>query len=395
MGCGSDEPDSPTPKPETEEPTPEPEQNKLETLKEGRLVIAYAPYYRSMLPNPDLVTNISYSFAEVYVRDGVYQTFKLQDPSFAQGSYNQTAAENRFREILALRSKNPNIKISLSFSHTVSNGDNYQDGGFSAIAATDENRKKFAQDCLDFLKKWNIDGIDLDWEFPGLSWSGAAFDPIHDVDNYTLLVKQLRETLGRQYLLTFAGYVMDKRTLNGSRTEDGSGWRYIDLKAVRPYVDYVNIMAYDIDSPEDGGRGFQSAVSSSTSWWDITRCLAEYREAGYDYSQLVLGIPFYMRHSFSGADGEPVAIDYRDLIVKAANDKTYKIDNWDSSAQTPYVTRNGQFWGSYDNEESIVKKGRRYIGGLGMKGMLYWDSGADDDRYTLSKACWNAVMKAY
>ena len=102
-----------------------------------------------------------------------------------------------------------------------------------------------------------------------------------------------------------------------------------------------------------------------------------------------------MRHSFSGTDGEPVAIDYRDLIVLAANDKTYKIDNWDSSAQTPYVTRHGKFWGSYDNEESIAKKGRRYIGGYGMKGMLYWDSGADDDRYTLSKACWNAVMKSY
>ncbi|HAP51291.1 MAG TPA: hypothetical protein DCQ56_08765, partial [Porphyromonadaceae bacterium] len=222
--------------------------------------------------------------------------------------------------------------------------------------------------------------IDLDWEFPGISWSGAKCDPAHDVDNFTLLVKQLRETLGNRYLLTFAGYVMDKQPTSG-------GWRYIDLKAVLPYVDFINIMTYDLQSNKP-----HSAVDQPSAYWDIERTRKAYLAAGVPYEKMVLGIPFYVRHSF---DGPNSAVDWKDLNALAASDKAFKIDNWDSEAQTPYVTYNGQFWGGYDNPESIAKKGRRYVGGFGMKGMLYWDCGADDARYTLSKACWNAVMKSY
>ncbi len=87
--------------------------------------------------------------------------------------------------------------------------------------------------------KWGIDGVDMDWEFR-LSWSGdpIAYDVAVDVANHVLLMKQLRETLGNQYLLTYAGYCMDKQQVPG-------GWRYIDIAAVEPYVDFVNIMTYD------------------------------------------------------------------------------------------------------------------------------------------------------
>ena len=65
------------------------------------------------------------------------------------------------------------------------------------MAKSETDRKKFAQDCLDFCKKWGIDGIDIDWEFPGLSWDkSVANDTSCDVENYTLLMAQLRETLG-------------------------------------------------------------------------------------------------------------------------------------------------------------------------------------------------------
>lgn len=368
--CGSDEPANPAGGGTDTGTDPAPTET-LETAKDGRICLAYAPYYRtSLLPNPAIVTHINYAFAEVYVVNGEYKTFKLQGDN----------DEAQFRKVVALKSQNPKLKICLSFSHTVVNSDNQQAGGFSDIAASDDNRRRFAADCLAFVQRWGIDGIDLDWEFPGISWSGAKCDPAHDVDNFTLLVKQLRETLGNRYLLTFAGYVMDKQPTSG-------GWRYIDLKAVLPYVDFINIMTYDLQSNKP-----HSAVDQPSAYWDIERTRKAYLAAGVPYEKMVLGIPFYVRHSF---DGPNSAVDWKDLNALAASDKAFKIDNWDSEAQTPYVTYNGQFWGGYDNPESIAKKGRRYVGGFGMKGMLYWDCGADDARYTLSKACWNAVMKSY
>ena len=338
--------------------------NDLLPAKDGRVAIAYVTYYGKAIPDPMLMTHINYAFAELYVKDGVYKGFKLQ------------GSEDRFRQVVALKKKNPNLKISLSFSHTVTNDDNSQGGGFSALAKSDEYRKAFAKDCRDFCSKWGIDGIDIDWEFPGLSWSGHACDPSVDVENHVLLMKQLRETLGTRYLLTYAGYVK-----NVIETDEGR--KYIDIAAVDPYVDFVNVMTYDMDAAPH----HQSALRDKSAYVDCERAIKAYTDAGVAASKLVLGIPFYGRISF---DKSPGAIDYNKIILLDKND--YKIDNWDSNANVPYVTYKGSYYCGYDNEKSIAIKGD-WIRSLGMKGMMYWDYNADDNQHTLCKAVWQAVMK--
>lgn len=335
-----------------------------------RVCMAYCPYYRTtQLPDPSIVTHINYGFAEVYVTaDGVYNGFKLQGD------------EAMFRRVVALKEQNPAIRICLSFSHTVTNSDNRQGGGFSAIAASADNRSRFAADCLAFVEKWGIDGIDLDWEFPGLSWSGSASNPAIDTPNYTLLLRRLRETLGQNRLLTFAGYVMDFR-----RNTDGT-MRYIDITAALPYVDFINVMTYDMDEAPN----YQNAVRSETSYYDCESAVETYIKAGVPPEKIVLGIPFYLRHSF---DGATTAVDYKQLLVLGKN-SNWEINLYDEQAHAAYATYKGQFYGSYDNERSIAFKGE-WIHSLGLRGMLYWDCGADDSEYTLSKAVWNAVMKSY
>lgn len=340
------------------------ESEELLPAKDGRVAIAYVTYYGKAIPDPMLMTHINYAFAELYVKDGVYKGFKLQ------------GSEDRFRQVVALKKKNPNLKISLSFSHTVTNEDNAQGGGFSALAKSDEYRKAFAKDCRDFCSKWGIDGIDIDWEFPGLSWSGHACDPSVDVENHVLLMKQLRETLGTRYLLTYAGYVK-----NVIETDEGR--KYIDIAAVDPYVDFVNVMTYDMDAAPH----HQSALRDKSAYVDCERAIKAYTDAGVAASKLVLGIPFYGRISF---DKSPGAIDYNKIILLDKND--YKIDNWDSDANVPYVTYKGTYYCGYDNEKSIAIKGD-WIRSLGMKGMMYWDYNADDNQHTLCKAVWQAVMK--
>ena len=340
------------------------ESEELLPAKDGRVAIAYVTYYGKAIPDPMLMTHINYAFAELYVKDGVYKGFKLQ------------GSEDRFRQVVALKKKNPNLKISLSFSHTVTNEDNAQGGGFSALAKSDEYRKAFAKDCRDFCSKWGIDGIDIDWEFPGLSWSGHACDPSVDVENHVLLMKQLRETLGTRYMLTYAGYVK-----NVIETDEGR--KYIDIAAVDPYVDFVNVMTYDMDS----APSHQSALRDKSAYVDCERAIKAYTDAGVAASKLVLGIPFYGRISF---DKSPGAIDYNKIILLDKND--YKIDNWDSDANVPYVTYKGTYYCGYDNEKSIAIKGD-WIRSLGMKGMMYWDYNADDNQHTLCKAVWQAVMK--
>ena len=355
------------------EPEPEPEIDPeivepdvaLNPWIEGRHATAYVTYYGSLTPDPEVMTHINYAFAELYVRDGVYQGFKVQ------GNLS------RFEQIAALKKKNPDLKICLSFSHTVANNDNKQDGGFSAMCKSEAGRRAFAEDCLAFLKKYNLDGVDLDWEFPGLSWSGAACDPSCDTDNYVLLVKQLRETLGTSYTISYAGYCSDKTSVSG-------GYRYVDIKAMDPYVDYVNIMAYDLDEAPH----HHSALNDTRAYKDCNRAVNAYLTAGVSPDKLVLGLPFYGRHSFSTS---PTAISYKKILQ--LDRYQYRRNQWDDKASCPFVaTMGGAFYCGYDNPRSIGLKGA-WVREKGMLGLMYWEYDQDDAKGTLRKAVWNAVMQ--
>lgn len=355
------------------EPEPEPEIDPeivepdvaLSPRIEGRHATAYVTYYGSLTPDPEVMTHINYAFAELYVRDGVYQGFKVQ------GNLS------RFEQIAALKKKNPDLKICLSFSHTVANNDNKQDGGFSAMCKSEAGRRAFAEDCLAFLKKYNLDGVDLDWEFPGLSWSGAACDPSCDTDNYVLLVKQLRETLGTSYTISYAGYCSDKTSVSG-------GYRYVDIKGMDPYVDYVNIMAYDLDEAPH----HHSALNDTRAYKDCNRAVNAYLTAGVSPDKLVLGLPFYGRHSFSTS---PTAISYKKILQ--LDRYQYRRNQWDDKASCPFVaTMGGAFYCGYDNPRSIGLKGA-WVREKGMLGLMYWEYDQDDAKGTLRKAVWNAVMQ--
>lgn len=362
--CGKDNPEVKPVEPEVDPEIVEPDVT-LNPKVDGRYAIAYVTYYGSAIPDASSMTHINYAFAELYVNDRVYNGFKIQ------------GSQARFNSVIAVKHQNPNLKICLSFTNSVGNSDNHVDGGFSALAASAAGRVKFAEDCLAFLQQYNLDGIDLDWEFPGLSWGTAACDPSCDTDNYVLLVKQLRETLGPDYIISYAGYCTDKVSVSG-------GYRYVDIAAMDPYVDYVNIMAYDLDEAPH----HHSALSDNRAYKDCYRSVQAYLNAGVLASKLVLGVPFYGRISFSTS---PTAISYRNIIKLSRTD--YRRNKWDDVASCPYVQKmNGIFYCGYDNPRSIGLKGN-WAKEKGLRGMMYWEYDQDDDRGTLRKSVWNAVMQ--
>ena len=128
------------------------------------------------------------------------------------------------------------------------------------------------------------------------------------------------------------------------------------------------------------------AHSDSRAYCDCERAVNAYTNAGISPQKLVLGVPFYGRHAFSGTSA---SISYKSIITLGGE---YKIDNWDSIASVPYVTKNGTYFCSYDNAKSIGIKAN-WLNSKNMKGMMYWNSGEDDSNRTLAKAVWNSTMK--
>ena len=261
--------------------------------------------------------------------------------------------------MVSIRKSNPELKIVLSVG-------GWGADGFSQAARTKEGRERFAASALAIVKEYGLDGIDIDWEYPGSGTAGISFSSA-DKENFTLLMRDVRQAVGKDKLLTIA---------------TAATGRYYDFRAIEPYVDYVNIMAYDMEEAP-----FHHAAlhcSDMTEEWSCEKAVAGHIAGGFPVQRLVLGIPFYGH----GTNEAPESLDYRHII---SIDSLYS--RWDSVAQVPYlVNSKGTVVVNYENAQSIELK-CRFLHRQGMLGAMYWDYDSDDEMGTLRHAVYRGVMQ--
>ncbi|WP_245904151.1 glycoside hydrolase family 18 protein [Dysgonomonas alginatilytica] len=294
------------------------------------------------LPDPSIVTHINYAFGSVSESfDGII----IQN-------------ENRLREISDLKKSNSSLKVLLSIGGWTS-------GRFSEMATDTKLRELFAQDCKRVVDQFNLDGIDLDWEYPTSSMSGISSSP-EDTENFTLLMRDIRSNIGSDKLLTLAS---------------ASNAKYIDFRAIDKYIDFVNIMTYDMGRPPyHNSPLYQSEYVRKLS---AHESVDAHIEAGVPINKLTLGVPFY-GHGIKKFND---FVDYKDLV----NLKYEYTEKWDSKAQVPYlVDEAGDFVCSFDNPKSLEIK-CKYLLDRGMLGVMYWEYNCDDADGTLRKAVYKAM----
>lgn len=115
---------------------------------------------------------------------------------------------------------------------------------FGVMVNPRETRRIFIDSCVDFLTKYGLDGIDLDWEYPVVEDRGGVPD---DYDNYVLLLADMRERFDAKNL----GWEL-------SLTLPSSYWylRGFNVKAIEKYVDFFNLMSYDLHGIWDMNNNF-------------------------------------------------------------------------------------------------------------------------------------------
>ena len=115
--------------------------------------------------------------------------------------------------------------------------------GFSDAALTPTSRYNFARNVQKLINDYKLDGIDLDWEYPGSSASGIKSRP-QDRENFTLLITALRDVLGPNTWISVAG-TGDSTYINNS----------VEIDKIAPLITHFNLMSYDFTAGETGSSG--------------------------------------------------------------------------------------------------------------------------------------------
>lgn len=310
-----------------------------------KIVVAYVCSWTDLrLPDPSLMTHINYAFGHV---NKTFDGCDVQNPEF-------------LKRVVGLKRQKPSLKIQLSVGGWTS-------GNFSEMAADAKCRMAFARDCGRIVKEYGLDGIDIDWEYPTSSEAGISSSP-DDTRNFTLLMRDLRKVLGKDKLLTCATIA------------DG---KYVDFPACVKYMDFVNIMAYDVaDPPRHHTTLFRSPLSGRIT---VSEAVEAHIRNGVPKEKLCLGMPLYGR----GDHGNAIL----DKYMKTGYTAGLYQEHWDAVGQVPYLTDwSGQLvWGA-ENPRSIAAK-CQYIIDRGLLGGMYWETTEDNAQLDLMRTIHLSLMR--
>ena len=138
------------------------------------------------------------------------------------------------------------------------------------------------------MKEYGLDGIDIDWEYPGTSLAGIASDR-SDKENYTLLLAELRKTLD-----AYREGMLVTTAVGG----DVYFALQTDMKEASRYLDYVQLMTYDLQGGFQKVTGHHAALyHSEGNLFDacVQKAVNGFVNAGVPMEKLILGVPFYSR----------------------------------------------------------------------------------------------------
>ena len=341
-----------------------------ENIHSEQIIVGYYPAWKSYTGyTPEKVdirklTHINYAFADIGQDYKISMGYPDKDPA-------------NFEMFNSLKTINPDLKILISVG-----GWNWS-GRFSDMASTEQNRTKFAESCVEFIVKYKLDGIDLDWEYPVSGGLKTNSNRPSDKQNFTLLLQKIREKLDAQELKDNKNYLL---TIAAGASND-----YIkntEVDKIHNYLDYVNIMTYDLhghwdmysdfnsplyDNKDQSGQYKVSIDSSVTSWLN----------AGLPQDKLVVGVPFYgykydiledINDGLYQKHTNGKAISYKDIIKDYINNPKYK-KNFHEQSLVPWLY-NGKTFISFDDPQSVLLKAE-YIRNKNLGGAMIWELSQD------------------
>lgn len=285
-----------------------------------------------------------------------------------------------FAQLTALRKSNPRLTVLVSV------GGWLWSTNFSDMALTADSRRTFEDSVMEFLTQYDLDGLDIDWEYPGLTGAGHRFRA-EDKRNFTALLAELRarfdstkKKTGRRLYLTIAMGAGEDVIAN------------TEMQKVQRYVDTVNLMTYDYyeagSDPTTGHHAPLFADPADPKMASSDETVRAYEKAGVAAEKILLGVPFYGRTWGDVPDknhglfqpGKTVAginAQYSTIVSEMLGQGFTRY--WDDAAKAPYLyNAEKHIFVSYEDPESLALK-CAYVRGHKLGGVMFWEYFGDPD----------------
>lgn len=355
-------------------------------------IIGYYPgwqwYDRAKLVRPATIdyskyTILNYAFFKPNADGTIEGTDSWSDENVLQGQINwsTTPPSHYPNTSLVDLAHNNGVKVLISVGGwTLSDN-------FPGIAADATKRATFAHGCKSLVAFYNLDGIDIDWEYPGYAEHGGTAADKH---NFTVLLQQIRDSL------TVYGNSVNKTfLLSAALGAAASHMSFVEWSNVAPLLDNINLMSYDffgswdpitnhnspLYAPAQGDPSFNinSAVTTLTTTYNVPANKIAVGVAFYGRSAKTTGAPALFGPqtgqvdlaTFPEDEGIPL---YYNILPRMNLFTTH----FDTTAKSPYLTGNGSLntFLSYDDPQSIGLKAQ-YVVNHNLRGAIIWEITGD------------------
>ncbi|CAF0929420.1 unnamed protein product [Brachionus calyciflorus] len=313
--------------------------------------------------DPHLCTHLIYSFVKLNGTKLAPMEWNDDSTDLMKGMYERT---------MDLKLRNNQLKILLAIG-----GANFDNSKLVEIVKSHEKLREFSVNCVDYLKKRNFDGLDLDWEYP----NGYKKE-------FTKLVIELKNEFKNFNLLLTAAVAASKENIDAS----------YDIPQLALYLDFLNLMTYDYHGAWEKTTGHVAPLYSRKNenneqkMYNVDFTIQYYINQGFPEHKINLGFACYGKSYTlkstkfirfgSPVQGAGIIGNYTKEngtlafyeICERMNDNWES--GWDDEHKVAFLYRRDQFVG-YENEESLKEK-VEYVKKKHLGGIMFWSMDMDD-----------------